>query len=88
MVGIVSVNVAVEVPAVVVSVAVELAVPSRFSVTLPVGLAVPAGGVPTVSVAVTVRDAPSAGVVVEGTMASDVELGWNAMGSGDDVLAA
>src|SRR5215472_8724986 len=55
---------------------VAYGVPSSVSVTFPVGTAVPAGGVPTVTATVTGKATPTAGVVVEGATVVVVELGW------------
>jgi len=55
--------------------AVELASPSTFSVTFPLGGTVPAGGMPTIIVTTTVMVEPAAGVVVEGTTVIEVVLG-------------
>src|SRR5579864_737565 len=76
------------VPPLVLRAAVAFGAPSTVSVTLPVGATVPAGGVPTATVTVTVNDAPTIGVVVDGVTVGVVVLGWMLMVSTCEVTAA
>ena len=70
------------------SLAVEFARPSRLRVTTPLGGRVPAGGIPTVMVTVTVMTVPAAGAAIEGTTVMAVVLFWLLIVTGCDVDAA